>query len=289
MLGVVFRVYTAVMVWPVGTDGYSIWLRTRSAVTSVRYPPRVTYRIAVSGLDGSAPVLDHYRAIADPSRPDVRVSSISDEQLSRPAPIPRGINVGISLPGAYIPVGRPEPAQFQDLLGIPLLKPTYTFGIGYSAPKGTDAPYSGGLPVIATVFAQKPDYRVTLLGTESLSGGLQTYQLQLDPLRFPDINRLRYLWVDADSYLPRRAIVSGNFTGSPFSNIPWSVDFEVIDGGLYIQAESALATLYLAHRRVVHEARVAFEDIREPPQSIYDAPLLQPEYGYSILAEPVRQ
>jgi hypothetical protein len=98
---------------PPTMDGYSIWLRVRSAVTSAHYPNRIAYRVAVTGLDGSAPSVDHYRAVANPASDGVEVFPISDEQLAKPPPVPQGVNVSISILGAYIPVGRPQAAQFQ--------------------------------------------------------------------------------------------------------------------------------------------------------------------------------
>ncbi|MGB8966266.1 MAG: hypothetical protein WCB99_11555 [Candidatus Cybelea sp.] len=47
-------------------NAYSIWLQTRSAVTSARYPRRIDYTIAVTGIDGSKPSNDHFRASCDP-------------------------------------------------------------------------------------------------------------------------------------------------------------------------------------------------------------------------------
>jgi hypothetical protein len=49
------------------TDAYAIWLRARSAVTAATYPTPIDHTIAISGLDGTRPAADHYRAICDPS------------------------------------------------------------------------------------------------------------------------------------------------------------------------------------------------------------------------------
>ncbi len=67
-------------------DGYSLWQHVRSAVTSAPYPRRVGYTIAVSGLDGQMPVVDHYRGNCDPAEGLIRTFPISDEQVAKPPP-----------------------------------------------------------------------------------------------------------------------------------------------------------------------------------------------------------
>ncbi len=105
-------------------DAYTIWMRTRSAVTSATYPVRIDYTIAISGLDGARVAVDHYRASCDPDSDAIRVFAISDEELAQPPPVPHGINwsVAAGFYGAFIkiPVGRP--ASSPDLLGVPLLR-----------------------------------------------------------------------------------------------------------------------------------------------------------------------
>lgn len=262
---------------------YAIFLHARSAVTGASYPAHLDYTIDVTGLDGSKPARDRYRAACDPQSGGLRVFPISEEELAAPPPVPRGVNFNFALQlciaksgcDAYSdPVGRPQ--RSPDLLGVPLLEPTYMFGLRYETPVSKNSsPEASALPVIAIVSAQSPMYRVTLLDTPALDG-VSTYHLKLTPLRRPKDNRLRELWVGTGDYLPRRAIVSGNFTERPLVDVPWTVDFAVVDGAPYIARESALATLYLEHRRVVHDAVIGFDDVRQP-STIYDRPLIEPE------------
>jgi hypothetical protein len=195
--------------------------------------------------------------------------------------VPHGINVNIF----GISVGHPAP--YQDLLGEPLLEPTYMFGLRYkelrAAPSSPQA--DGSLRVIAIVSSGTRDYGVSLIDTPLLDG-VPTYHLGLTPLRKPKDNRLRELWIGTNDYLPRRAIVAGNFTLAPLVDVPWSVDFSILGGAPYITRESAADTLYLAHRRVVREATIAFEDVREPDGTIYDTPLVEPEIEDTTLVEP---
>jgi hypothetical protein len=274
-------------------DAYAVWLKARSAVTTAPYPRRIDYTIAVTGLDGSRAAADHYRASCDSDEGAIRVFPISDEQLAAPAPVPHGVNTFfvIQLSGGRgsgtatyaIPMGHPAPAS--DLLGEPLLSPTYMFGLGYNlAATHAKAEASGPLRVIATVSAQSPNYQVTMIDMPTIDGIL-TYHLKLVPLRRPNENRLRELWVGTRDYLPRKAVISGNFTIAPLVDVPWVVDFSIVDDAPYIARESAQRTLYLAHRHVVQNAVIAFENIREPG-SLYDEPLVEPEQDDAALVEP---
>jgi len=270
-------------------EAYTIWLHARSAVTRATYPARIDYTITVSGLDGTRVATDHYRASCNPNDGTMRVFPISDEELAQPPPVPHGANwsVAAGLYGAFvkIPVGRP--ASSPDLLGVPLLQPTYAFGLRYRSqtqPVGTDA--APPLPVISIVSTQSADYRVALIDTPTIDG-VATYHLALTPLRRPKDNRLRELWVGATDYLPRRALVSGNFTTRPLVDVPWMIDFGVRDDAPYISRESTAATLYMEHRRVIRSTVIAFEDIREP-SGIYDRPLVEPAptETTTLLTEP---
>lgn len=259
-------------------DAFTIWQQARSAVTGVHYPRKLDYTIEISGLDGDRPTADHYKASYDSGDGAIALFPISDETLAQPAPVPRGINISI----LGIRIGSPEPSL--DLLGEPLLAPTYSFGMRYAQPlRGAPSP-GGGLPVIATVSAQKPEYRIELVDEPEIDGDA-TYHLKLTPLRDPKNNRLRELWVGTDDYLPRRAAISGNFTQAPMVDVPWTVDFSIVDGVPYISRETAGRTLHLAHRRVVRDATIAFENVREP-QGIYDEPLVTPELRDDTLVEP---
>jgi hypothetical protein len=275
-------------------DAYAIWLHARAAVTSAQYPSRLDYTIAIAGLDGDTPSSDHYRASCDPADGSVRVFPISTEELAKPPPVPRGINVDVGIAiciggcwGIREALGHPAP--YGDLIGDPLLEPTYMFGLRYAIPRKTTQQQDEAttLRTIAVVSSGSPIYRVDLVDTPQIDG-VETYHLRLTPLRKPKENRLRELWVGENDYLPRRAIIAGNFTLAPLTDVPWTVDFTVVDGAPFLAKESAGDTLYLAHRRVVRDATIAFEDIREPDASLYDRPLLAPEPTDTTLVEPNR-
>jgi hypothetical protein len=275
-------------------DAYAIFQHTRSAVTAVRYPPRLDYTIAVTGDDGSTPRTNHYVAVCGGGS-GIRVSSISQEEVANPT-TPRGTNVSIHFylsegnsPGrsnTTISVGRP--ASSADVLGVPILTPTYMFGLRIPE-RSSEAPParpSSSLPTIAVVSTEKRDYSVSLLGTDVVSG-VDAYHLGLTPLREPKVNRLRELWVGQADYLPRKALVAGNFTIAPLVDVPWTINFTLDDGAPLIANESADKPLYLAQQRIVTNATVSFDDVRENHDFI-GVPLLTPPITDATLVEPPR-
>ncbi len=267
---------------PARVDANTIWLHTRSAVTSAQYPRRVAYTIAISGLDGAVDSVNHYRASWSADGP-IHVFPISDEELAAPPSVPHGVNLYFSVSlsegrgaPAVVKVKAGHPAPIADLLGEPLLSPAYMFGLNYRVPMTPRSETPSSLKTIAIVSAQTPEYRVTLIDMPTVYG-LPTYHLELTPLRNPKENRLRDLWVRTIDYLPVKALVAGNFTIAPLVDVPWMIDFTTIDGAPYIARESAESTLYLAHRRVVRHAVIAFDNVRESNGGIYDEPLVTPE------------
>jgi hypothetical protein len=203
--------------------------------------------------------------------------------------VPQGVNVkfeavlyGVAI---VVPLGR-TPESF-DLLGVPMLTPMYSFGLKY--PPVTIAtthaiPGDASLHVIAVVASQVRDYTISLAGLQMVDD-TQTYDLRLTPLRDPKNNRLRELWVGVDDHLPRRATVAGNFTVAPLTDVPWTIDFSIMGGTPYIERERADAALYMPHRQVVHNAQIAFEDIREGAGCM-NSPLIAPDRTGTDIVEP---
>ncbi len=276
-------------------DAYAIFARARAAVTAARYPTAIDYTIAVSGLNGATPQTNHYRAESRPYENEIRVAPVSSEEAAAPPHVVHGINFALSFficggqcdtgsATVKAPVGRA--ASSPDLLGVPLLDPTYAFGLPYASRARAHATVADStLPVIATVSTRTRDYAVTFAGTDEVDG-TPAYHLRLTPLRKPHDNRLRELWVGVADALPRRAVISGNFTVAPLVDVPWTIDFRVAGGVPFIARETASRDLYLSHRRVVRDAVIAFDDVREPPLSAVGRPLLQPDADDTTLVEP---
>lgn len=84
--------------------------------------------------------------------------------------------------------------------------------------------------------------------------------------------------------MPERAVVAGNFTLAPMTDVPWVIDFGSTANAWYISSETATSTLYLAHKEVVRDAAISFEQI-QPYDGIY-GPALRPDVGPTTLVEP---
>jgi hypothetical protein len=248
----------------IADDAYAEFARVRAAVAAVRYPERVDYAVVVGGEDGAEYRSDRYRARYDTDTGVLRVQTISARELSQPTS-PHGfdLTLNISLWGVVIlhTKNLTPTKAIEDLLGVPFLTPTYSFGLARSfAPSlgVTPSPEGTGLKTIAVVSAAQHDYAVTLDGDEAIAG-VTFEHLTLRPLHDPNRFRLRELWVDSASKLPRRAVLSRNFTVAPEDTVAWTVDFASIDGGLYITNENALGTLQEAHGRTVSNATITFD------------------------------
>lgn len=279
-----------------GPQAYDLFARARSAVTSARYPATIDYTIDVSGLDGQAPRANHYLAYSRPAEGIVDVAPISAEEQAHPI-TPHGFNFALTADicegrcetgVAHItqPVGRP--ADSADLVGVPILDPTYAFGLRYPEARGEhEGVEPSKLPTIAVVATQTRDYDVTLIDEPRIDG-TPTYHLRLQPLRKPHDNRLRELWIGQIDFLPRRAVIAGDFTIAPLVDVPWIVDFTVVSGCAYVADEKAQATLFLAHRHVVRNAAIAFENVRDADgDSFFHRPLIRYDPDTTALVEPV--
>lgn len=272
-------------------DAATLFAQTRSAVASLAYPPEISYDIVVSGIDGGSQRTNHYRAVVRTETGEIRVEEISDEEEAGPSPPPRGFNSSVTATICIFRGGCAtkseavgETPASADLLGVPVLSPTYDFGI--VVPNGPARHVVTGqttLPVIVSVASSRKDYDITLLGMESI-GNNTAYHLHFVPLRDPRRYRLRDLWVDPATHLPERAIVAGNFTLAPMTDVRWTIDFGEMAGGWYISRETAMSTLFLPHRRVVRDATISFEDIA-PSGSVY-GPALTPDASANTLVEP---
>jgi hypothetical protein len=274
---------------PPPPDPYALFSQTRAAMTAARYPERIDYTIGVSGFDGSVFRTNHYRA-SDRAQLGVDVAAISAEEAAT-WHVPQGVNVkfeavlyGVAI---VVPLGR-TPASL-DLLGVPILTPTYSFGLRYppvTVATTHAAPGDASIPVIAVVSSRARNYTISLAGIQTIDD-TQTYDLRLTPLRDPKNNRLRELWVGIGDHLPRRATVAGNFTLAPLTDVPWTIDFTVVDGLPYVARELADASLFMPHRQVVRNAQIAFEDIREGA-SFMNSPLIAPDRSDTDIVEPAQ-
>jgi hypothetical protein len=258
-------------------DPYQIFERARRVLQAQSYPDPIFYRTTVRVSEGAKDESEHFRAEAL-SGGDVRVKGVSQEEQAAPhqstgvnfkLALSIGWNTGAGGQTATVTQDAHRLEASPDYLGVPLISPTYAFGlttVPRYEPETTNSLSTSKLKTIATVTAVSRVYRVTLLGTEVVDG-LYTDHLQLEPTSHPERYRIRDLWVDAYTYQIVQLQTQGNFTAAPMSNVPWLVTFQNVGGSVYIKEETALAPLAFRDDRTFSTASISFDEIRATDDS----------------------
>lgn len=261
--------------------GYEIFGRTRLAWEAQHYPGFLEYDVAVTVTEDGRRKTERYRSAYDAAEDVVHFNSVSDYENAHPYYAPGGF-------GFTSPFDRIHSTNAaMDFLGIPMLAPNYSFGLG-ATPRGsaesrpTDAelveeirqafhdpmPRNRPTPTpdpapalreIAVVEARSRAYTISLVGIENASAR-PAYHLRLQPLQDPERFRLRDLWVDTRSYAPIKLVEALNFVTGPGTVVPWSVTFDQIGGASYIATETALGPMQLK-RHAYSYASVSFENV----------------------------
>jgi hypothetical protein len=209
----------------------------------------------IGGRDGSVYRVNHYAASYRPGDTEIDLNS------------GEGCNCEDDMGGSWSI--NLSPQRSPDLLGTPHLTPTYMFGL--NAPG---------------IVSSQHDYDVALIDTPVIAGA-QTYHLRLSPLSDAKNDRLRELWIGMGDYLPRKAVISGNFARAPFTDVPWTIQFSIIDGAPFITRETTSAVLFLPHRQVIKDATIVFEEIRpRRAGTLFGHPLIEPALNRAVLLEP---
>lgn len=262
--------------------GYEIFAKTRVAWEAQHYPELIAYDVAVTVTENGQTRTERYRSAYDAAGDVVHFNSVSDYEKAHPYYAPGGF-------GFSSPFDRFHSTNAAtDFLGIPMLAPNYSFGLGttpHGTPesKPTDAEIvdevrrafndpmpryrpaptpeaSPALREIAVVESRSRVYAISLIGTETVSER-PAYHLQLQPLRDPGRFRLRELWVDMRTYAPIKLVEALNFVNGPGTAVPWSISFDQIGGASYIATENALAPMHLK-KHGYSSVSVAFENVR---------------------------
>jgi len=269
-------------------DPYQIFARARQVWTAQRYPDYMTYTVAVDVIEKGVEKTRHYHLAFDSVSGKIAVNPVSDEEVATPAD-PTGINFHLQPKRAFHTlydkrVGNPGEAV--DYLGVPMIAPTYSFGMASpgtdSEPPGSDAlvaqirkEFNDPTPAaktqaavtdphvrtIASVTSYVRRYTITLAGIDSVQGS-DCYHLLLQPNRDPQKLRLREVWVDTQTFETRQLVSAGNFTGS---RVPWRITFGDLNGEQYITSETALATVGVGDHHY-ERATISFEAIAEAPR-----------------------
>jgi hypothetical protein len=171
-----------------------------------------------------------------------------------------------------------EPIRLED----PRIEPISSFGVlarflattEPSPPPAEPQPLESPLREITRVTAEAREYRIELAGIEKVEGA-DAYHLTLAPLREPQINRLRDLWVDTENYATLRANVQGILNGKPYDLVKWTVRYVPLDGRYYVQQIIADAPLRFGLDTEVPQMEIDYVDYRFPsqvPQFTFDRP-----------------
>lgn len=273
-------------------DPYQIFGQARNVFAQQRYPQYLTYTVAVHVTERGVDKAKHYHLAYDAKDAKIYVNPVSDEERIAP-PDPNGVTFHL-LPKRQHQtlfdkkVGNPGEAV--DYLGVPMISPTYSFGMSETAFEGDKDPdalvqeirkeFNDPTPplkereivndpkikTIAIVTGYRHRYNVTLDGIESI-GGHDCYHLSLRPVVPSPKLRLRELWIDTQTYETRKLVSAANFTGS---RVPWLITFDELNGVLYIASESAMAPVGVGDHRY-EQASVSFENITAsdtPPENL---------------------
>ncbi len=274
-------------------DPYQIFGRARSLWAQQQYPAYLTYTVTVRVTERGVDKSKHYHLSYDAKYAKIYVNPVSDEERVAP-PDPNGMTFHL-IPRrqfhALMDKKIGNPGEAVDYLGVPMLSPTYSFGMSagssetaaadpnalvqeirreFADPmppvKAQQVASGGPMKTIALVASFQRRYDITLAGIENV-GGHDCYHLLLRPAYPSPRLRLRELWIDTQNYETRKLVTAGNFTGS---KVPWTITFADVDGAMYISEEDAMAPVGVGDHRY-ERASVSFEGIApasRPPSNL---------------------
>jgi hypothetical protein len=258
---------------PFGAD--ALFMAARTARSQSGYAHYSVYATVTRFRRGGHLVVSTWDTVEDMRRRLVHARTLPRQEAAHPH-VPHGINIGVGglghsghlEPGEMPPKGQivsKEPTN--DPIGQLSFAVDQDFGLALNAPAiGATADMSqvsasvSTLPYIGRVGNVARTYEVTDLG-DVADGGVVQHHLGLRPLRDPRRYRLRELWTDAKTSLPVRAIVAGIGNRAPLQDARWRIDFIQIEGGTYLQRETALAPLESDGGRL-DDVTIAFEELR---------------------------
>lgn len=284
-------------------DPYTIFAQARNVWEHQPYPPYLSYTVAVTVDSGAAPKTEKYHSAFDATTGVIWVDPISDFEVAHPA-TGKGVNLFL----IFGQLNKPEPPE--DFLGVPMLAPTYSFGMApfvpvipedeltpmqivaqvrrafhdpnpRNTPAARQSP-SKGLRVIADLTVFQREYTITLVGIQSVAGH-RCYHLALVPTHARHTYRLRDLWIDTTTAATIKLREAINFVNGPGTDVPWTVTFGSINGAQYVRRERADAPMSYRGLTYTH-ASLAFEAISAasaPPPS-----MIVPATNDLILIEP---
>lgn len=244
-------------------DPEQIFRSARKAWAFTAYARYATYTIAVTYRNGNTKVQRHYETLQDTRRNIVFARSFSREEIANPS-IPHGFDVKVGSVN-YIGGATTNGERNTDRIGPLALGVNYDFGISLLSQKtsivssGKDIGLPPRLPVIGTTATTTHEYDVRLI--DMLDDG-KTYHLGLTPVRDPGRLRLREMWVTAGTFVTQRILTAGNFNESPYTSVPWLIEFSQVGGAPYITREIAQAPLDFDDNVSLPNVVISFEDLK---------------------------
>lgn len=274
-------------------DPYQIFGRARNVWAQQQYPEYLTYTVTVRVTERGVDKSKHYHLAYDAKNAKIYVNPVSDEERVAP-PDPNGMTFHLIPRRQFHPLMDKKignPGEAVDYLGVPMISPTYSFGMssggsteGVSDPnalvqeirrefadpmppvKAQQVANGAPMKTIAVVASFHRRYDITLAGIENIDGR-DCYHLLLKPAYPSPRLRLREAWVDTQNYETRKLVTAANFTGS---KVPWEITFTDLNGALYITDEEAMAPVGVGDHRY-ERASVTFETITpssRPPTNL---------------------
>jgi hypothetical protein len=237
-------------------DPQTVFTKARAAWAFTSYPRYSNYTVSVHYRNSGTSITRHWDTLEDLRRNIVFAQTFSREETANPD-TPHGTNVGAL--GMTLNV-----SQSDDPIGPLALAVTYDFGISLAsrqtqvAQMGSQVTAPERLVVIGRTGASARVYNVRLI--EMLDGG-KTYHLGLTPLKEPGKNRLREMWIDAQTFITQKILIAQNFDSKPFTDVAWLVTFKQIDGGPYIAQEEAQGALDFGDAGSLEGVTISFDDI----------------------------
>ena len=244
--------------------------RTRTDVPYLRYGALVRYLHHGHVFDNW---WDAYERTAD--------KAIGLKPLIDPAENNRRIaGVPFSIFGVKIFDTNPDAEPIR--LDEPRIDPTSSFGVlgrGASVTLSLDAAEpspqpSDALRVITSVESSNRDYQIAVAGNEVVDG-IPAIHLTFVPLREPNSNRLRDLWIDPETYRTIKEEVQGILSGQPYDRVRWTVRYALVDGREYLQQLIADEPLHFGLDTTISKFEYDFVDYHFPasvPPFTFDRP-----------------
>jgi hypothetical protein len=301
---------------------YQLFAAARMHWSQQTYPLALDYTVRVTVDDGNGTKTEAYVSAFNAETGQIWLDPVSDYERKHPA-TGHGVGFCATGSGGGGPAGPPgigppiapalacppsiQPAPDQDFIGVPVLSPVYSFGLGPPALNFTNGqnsqelideirrrfndpmpqrpspePSSSSQPhEIAAVSAYARDYTIALVGRETVDGHTCDH-LTLVPVHDPGRYRLRDLWIDAATSATVRARIGLNFIDGPGTKMPWTIDFTEIGGATYIASETAEGP-YKYARHPYARVVVSFENVQPRSKPF---PLDLPFSAFLKLEEP---